>query len=258
MTKRDGSPGAGSFAERYARLKNRQAKDWWTATFGDPLSWVILALIGDRQWLTPNRITMVSFLFKLIPAVLLLPGRYSLAVTAAIMLQLGQILDSMDGNLARYRGITSLRGGFLDRVLDGLGFLLVNSACAWYAYSRGAASYYLILGPMAAGFYLVVCYIYWTVAYTELKTLGTGKKIRPGHNVKSLADLPTWKYILQGQKKLFNFNQADFYFWIGLGLIIDRPQIILWGLFIVLLKKMVSRLVSRAAHLGRLESGELR
>lgn len=239
--------------ERYKLLKNRQAKDWWTATFGDPLSWLILSLIGDKKWITPTGITKLSFLAKMIPAVLILTNDRDLIIYAAVLLQVGQVLDSMDGNLARYRKEISIAGGFLDRVLDSVGFVFVQSAVAYYAYINGAEYYYLILGPMSAAFYLVVCYIYWTVAFEELKYYQSINKVQPGKNVRSIAEIPTWKYILNGQKKIFNFNQADFYFWIGIGLFFEIPEFTIWLLFIVLLKKMVSRIIKRNRKLKVLD-----
>ncbi len=52
--------------KRYKAMKTRIAKDWWTVTFGDPASWLILSLIGDWQWITPARITILSFFFVLV------------------------------------------------------------------------------------------------------------------------------------------------------------------------------------------------
>lgn len=242
-----------SFWERYSSFKNRQARDWWTTTFGDPISWLILAFIGDWKWITPTGLTICSFFAKMLPAVMVLTNDRPLIIAAAMILQMGQVLDSMDGNLARYRNKTSLYGGFLDRILDGVGFIFVSSSLAYYAYVNGAIFYYLLMGPMAAAFYLEVCYVYWSVAYEEQKHIGTGKKIRPGGNVKSLNNVPTWKYILRGQKKILLFNQADFYFWIGLGLIFEIPEFPLWLLFLVLLKKMYSRVFQRSKYLKKLE-----
>ena len=53
-------------------MKNRQAKDWWSTTFGDPISWVILGFIGDIKWITPIGITWLSFLCKIIPTGLII------------------------------------------------------------------------------------------------------------------------------------------------------------------------------------------
>ena len=96
-------------------MKNRQAKDWWTITFGDPISWIILSVIGDYKWVTPIGITWLSFFAKIIPSGLMITNDRTAIIGAAILLQLGQVLDSMDGNLARYRVQPTLKGGFLDR-----------------------------------------------------------------------------------------------------------------------------------------------
>ena len=53
------------FKARYQKMKNRQAKDWWSTTFGDPISWIILGFIGDIKWITPIGITWISFYVKL-------------------------------------------------------------------------------------------------------------------------------------------------------------------------------------------------
>ena len=140
------------FRDRYANMKNRQAKDWWTITFGDPISWIILSVIGDYKWVTPIGITWLSFFFKIIPAGLMITNDRTAIIGAAILLQLGQVLDSMDGNLARYRAQPTLRGGFLDRILDGTGFILVMAGRSWLAFEPGRKPYYLIMGPMISAF----------------------------------------------------------------------------------------------------------
>jgi len=241
------------FKDRYAAMKNRQAKDWWTITFGDPLSWIILGVIGDYKWVTPIGITWLSFFAKMIPAGLMVTNDSIAIIAAAITLQFGQVLDSMDGNLARYRGQATLKGGFLDRVLDGTGFIFVMAGFSWLVYQNGGEPYYLLIGPMTSAFYLVICYVYWTIAYMEQKYIGRGQMIKPGNNVRSIVHIPTWKYMLRGQKKLFSFHQADFYFWIGLGLILEIPEVIIWLLFVVLSIRVFERIKSRSRYLGSLD-----
>ena len=186
-----------NFKARYQAMKNRQGNDWWTITFGDPISWIVLGVIGDVKWITPIGITWLSFLCKISPSILMLYSDSNLIILAAILLQIGQILDSMDGNLARYRKQTTLRGGFLDRILDGTGFIFVMSSFSWLTYQKVQEPYYLLLGPMAAAFYLVVCYVYWTTAYQEHKHICKSKKVNPGSNAKAIYHIPTWKYILK-------------------------------------------------------------
>ena len=244
-----------NFKARYQAMKNRQANDWWTITFGDPISWIVLGVIGDVKWITPIGITWLSFLCKIFPAVLMLYSDRNLIIFAALLLQVGQVLDSMDGNLARYRNQTTLRGGFLDRILDGTGFIFVMSSFSWLTYQKGQEPYYLLLGPMAAAFYLVICYAYWTTAYQEQKRIGKSKKVNPGSNAKAIYHIPTWKYILTGQKKLFSIHQADFYFWVGLGLVLGISEYIIWLLFVVLFIRVVNRIKSRYRYLKLLDKG---
>ncbi|HIB32139.1 MAG TPA: hypothetical protein EYO45_03405 [Candidatus Marinimicrobia bacterium] len=59
--------------------------------------------------------------------------------------------------------------------------------------------------------------------------------------------------MLRGQKKMFSFHQADFYFWIGLGLILEIPEVIIWLLFVVLFIRVFERIKSRARYLGSLD-----
>ena len=244
-----------NFKARYQAMKNRQGNDWWTITFGDPISWIVLGVIGDVKWITPIGITWLSFLCKISPSILMLYSDRNLIILAAILLQIGQILDSMDGNLARYRKQTTLRGGFLDRILDGTGFIFVMSSFSWLTYQKGQEPYYLLLGPMAAAFYLVICYAYWTTAYQEHKYIGKSKKVNPGSNAKAINHIPTWKYILKGQKKLFSIHQADFYFWVGLGLVLGISEYIIWLLFVVLFIRVVNRIKSRYRYLKLLDKG---
>ena len=236
-------------------MKNRQGNDWWTITFGDPISWIVLGVIGDVKWITPIGITLLSFLCKIFPAVLMLYSDRNLIIFAALLLQVGQVLDSMDGNLARYRNQTTLRGGFLDRILDGTGFIFVMSSFSWLTYQKGNEPYYLLLGPMAAAFYLVICYAYWTTAYQEQKRIGKSKKVNPGSNAKAIYHVPTWKYILKGQKKLFSIHQADFYFWVGLGLVLEISEYIIWLLFVVLFIRVLNRIKTRYQYLKLLDRG---
>ena len=244
-----------NFKARYQAMKNRQANDWWTITFGDPISWIVLGVIGDVKWITPIGITWLSFLCKIFPAVLMLYSDHNLIIFAALLLQVGQVLDSMDGNLARYRNQTTLRGGFLDRILDGTGFIFVMSSFSWLTYQKGQEPYYLLLGPMAAAFYLVICYAYWTTAYQEQKRIGKSKKVNPGSNAKAIYHIPTWKYIFKGQKKLFSIHQADFYFWVGLGLVLGISEYIIWLLFVVLFIRVLNRIKSRYRYLKLLDKG---
>mgnify|MGYP001281647273 FL=1 len=241
------------YLKRYQLLKSRKAKDWWTATFGDPVSWIILAAIGDWRFITPNLLTVLTFIAKIIASVCIAFGNQSIIIYGAILLQIGVVFDHMDGNLARYRNISTLKGGFMDRILDGISVLIIFSSLSWNVYQNGDSAYFLLMGPTAASFYLIICYIYWSYAFDEYRALGQSKKVHPGAENLRDKKISTLKYILRGQKKFFKFNHIDYYFWITLAIFLDKISWVIWSLFIIIGSKMIGRFKMRLNHLSKLD-----
>ena len=129
------------------------------------------------------------------------------------------------------------------------------SGFSWFTYQSYNKAYYLVLGPMAAAFYLVICYSYWTTAYHEQKYIGKANKVRPGGNVKSMQSISTLEYIIVGHKKILSFKQADFYFWIGFGIILKLSNYTILLLFTILFVRVIERIQSRYFYLKLLEKG---
>jgi len=244
------------FLKRYQLLKSRDAKDWWTATFGDPVSWMILALIADWKFITPNLLTALTFISKIIASILIAFGDRSMTIYGAIFLQLGVVFDHMDGNLARYRKDITLKGGFMDRILDGISILIIFSALSWHVYINGDPVYYLVMGPAAASFYLIICYIYWSYAFYEMKILGNSKTVHPGAKSLKNNNISTLNYIKTGQKKILNFNHIDYYFWISFAIILNFTKWMLWFLFIIIGGKMIKRFKTRMNDISRLDQNK--
>ena len=156
-------------------------------------------------------------------------GDKGIAIYGAILLQLGVLFDHMDGNLARYRGISTLKGGFMDRIFDGASFFAIISALGWHSVKEGSSMYILFIASLSGAFYLLICYIYWSYVYYELKEKGEITTVKPGAIEKDIADIPTWRIILNGQKLFFKFHHIDYYFWISLSILIQKPE---WGVWL--------------------------
>ncbi len=71
-----------------------------------------------RTPLTPNQITVLSFLTGLIGASCFLLGSYAWAVAGALLLQFSTVLDCVDGEVARVKMLESPFGEWLDISLD--------------------------------------------------------------------------------------------------------------------------------------------
>ena len=241
------------FLKRYKLLKSRSAKDWWSATFGDPVSWIVLAIIADWKIITPNLLTFLTFISKIIASIFIAFGDRSMTIYGALLLQLGVLFDHMDGNLARYRNDITLKGGFLDRILDGTSILIIFCALSWHLHVNGEPSYYLLIGPVVASFYLIICYMYWSYAYYEIKNFGNSKIVHPGTKSLKNNNISTFDYIKSGQKKIFNFNHIDYYFWISFSIILGFTKWMLWVFFIIVGGKMIKRFKTRMGHLSKLD-----
>ncbi len=78
----------------------------------------LLTRLLVRTPLSPNQVTVLSFLVLLPGAYLLSTGERIALIGAGFLIQLSFTLDCCDGELARLRGISSPFGAWLDGLLD--------------------------------------------------------------------------------------------------------------------------------------------
>ncbi len=89
----------------------------------------LLSRIGDRP-ITPNQVTALAVLTKLLAAALYATGRWPALFLGAVLVQGSFVLDCLDGQLARHRGQTSGFGEWLDFMSDCLGDLVLIAGIA--------------------------------------------------------------------------------------------------------------------------------
>ena len=68
--------------------------------------------------ITPNQITVISFLISLVGAGLLSVGTFATGVVGGLLVQAASVIDGCDGEVARLKHLSSPRGAWLDTVLD--------------------------------------------------------------------------------------------------------------------------------------------
>jgi archaetidylinositol phosphate synthase len=94
-------------------------------------------LLTGWTWVTPNRITLFSAAVGgLLAGGLILQGQLRWAALAVII---SGLLDGLDGDLARERGMTSTEGAILDSVLDRYVDFLILAALVWISPRSGLA-----------------------------------------------------------------------------------------------------------------------
>ena len=85
----------------------------------------LLTRLLVRTPLTPNQVTVLSFLVLLPGAYLLSTGERIALIGAGFLIQLSFTLDCCDGELARLRGLSSPFGAWLDGLLDRIAELVL-------------------------------------------------------------------------------------------------------------------------------------
>ena len=109
--------------------------------------------------LTPNQVSVISFLMGILAAALYIAGN---PIAGGVMVQLASIVDGVDGELARVKGMSSRAGAFLDAILDRFVDIAVVSALTITAARAGGwgIETVLIAGVLALSGSLMVSYIH--------------------------------------------------------------------------------------------------
>ncbi|MCK4487760.1 MAG: NTP transferase domain-containing protein [Desulfobacterales bacterium] len=102
-----------------------------------------------RLPVTPNQISLVSFLCSLIAAGLFALGGYAALLTGGMLAQFASIIDGCDGEVARLKYCESDFGGWFDAVLDRYADAFLLFGLTWHACGGGADGIVLLIGFLA-------------------------------------------------------------------------------------------------------------
>lgn len=120
-----------------------------------------------RWGVTPNAITGVSFLFAIGAAVaFFLATRETswLLLVGAVMVSLNAILDGLDGRLARMTNTSSVKGDYLDHVLDRYSDVVILAGVALSP-----------LGDLRWGLFAIIGTLLTSYMGTQAQALGLGR-----------------------------------------------------------------------------------
>ena len=212
-------------------MRTRWNEDWWSIAFGGPVGNVLTAMIADVSWITPNALTWLSFLCKLVAAPLLLVGSIEADIAVVVLFQGHTVLDCMDGTLARYRKKPSVMGAFLDKVTDMVGLVAIMSTLGWRAAVDSGDPRVLVVSMLIASLLLLRAYVFWVVANFEREhqvvkpTVGDRRKDFSTLTLRERAI----KYVTSMWKAI-ELAEADLYFWLSLGLLLRELRVTIYAL----------------------------
>ncbi len=134
--------------------------------------------------ITPNQISLFSFLCSVLAAGLFALGGYAALLEGGLLAQFASVIDGCDGEVARLKFQTSGYGGWLDAVLDRYADSLLLFGLSWHAYADKTDSLILLTGFLAIiGSFMVS---YTADKYDRLmrNRIRHGKGFRLGRDVR--------------------------------------------------------------------------
>ncbi len=99
--------------------------------------------------LTPNQISLFSFLCSVLAAGLFSLGGYATLLLGGLLAQFASVIDGCDGEVARLKFQSSHYGGWVDAVLDRYADAFLLFGLTWHAYANKTDSLILLIGFLA-------------------------------------------------------------------------------------------------------------
>lgn len=129
-------------------LRNKPSDGLVSRYLNRPLSVRITRRLVSYR-ITPNQISLFSFLGSMLAAVLFALGGYSTLLLGGFMAQFASIIDGCDGEVARLKFQSSDFGGWFDAVLDRYADAFLLFGLTWHVYLNTATGLILWIGFFA-------------------------------------------------------------------------------------------------------------
>jgi phosphatidylglycerophosphate synthase len=218
------------------KLWATKAKDdeWWSSFVTSPVAIAANFVVAEQNWITPNRITGMSFLVAVAAAVFVIVGGYPNFIMAAVLIHISHVLDCMDGQLARYRQTSSPIGSYLDRVSDQVQVTLWFGAAAYASFTQSGSVVPVFLALIGIAFYGLRGYIkYISIEFEMAQNPGYANGIANGTKAKTVAGLgfglrSNVQWFVREQPKILQFNEGVFIFILTAALLLDALEPMLW------------------------------
>ncbi len=131
----------------------------------------LLTRLFLRTPLTPNQITVLSFLTGLLGASCFLLGSYGGSVLGALLLQFSTVLDCVDGEVARVKMLESPLGEWLDITLDTVVHIAIFLGVGVAVWKQDA----LAAAPLLGGLLAAAAFISFPLVTRAEKTEDAGR-----------------------------------------------------------------------------------
>ncbi|SQD78834.1 CDP-alcohol phosphatidyltransferase family protein [Moritella yayanosii] len=209
--------------------------EWWSSFVTSPLAILLNYFVVDIKWLTPNKITLISFITAIIASILIVIGGLNNFIIAAILINLSHIFDCMDGQMARYRKTTSASGSYYDKLTDQIQVTLWFGAVGYAAYAQSGSVLPILLSLIGIAFYSLRGYAKYIYIYTNmtlnnnyLEEIVTNTPRKDDVAGIEFSVIHNLRWFIGEQKKIIFFNEGVFIFMLSFSLILNILTPMLW------------------------------
>ena len=249
--------------DRLRRIRNNQSTDWYPAVFMRPLCILVMLVIADWKFVTPNLLTHLGNICKLAAAALIFVDDTTYTIIAVALLQAGLLFDHLDGTMARYRKAWSSFGSYYDKVSDAVTWFVIVMSVGWVAYRNSGDAMMLVLAATSAYALLALGYMKWVAAAESNKAdwfraIDAADELVEAHTRPPKLSVPPersgaeWaKWFAKSMLQIVRFEETDLFFWLGLCLIIGRVEVLLWVMAATQTLGVLIMLVQRGREVNR-------
>lgn len=207
--------------------------EWWSSFVTSPLAIILNYFVVDVKYLTPNKITLISFITAIIASICIVFGGVQNFIIAAILIHLSHIFDCMDGQMARYRKTSSTSGSYYDKLTDQIQVIIWFGAAGYAEYHQSGSAIPVLLAFTGVTFYSLRSYSKYVAIYLDSsqKNGPPEDKSKPkkedtaGIEFNAIENL---RWFLSEQKKFLSFDEGVFIFMLSLSLILNMLTPMLW------------------------------
>lgn len=198
---------------------------------------VVNYVVVDIKWLTPNLITLFSFLVAIASMVFIIKGGTDNFIIAAILIHVSHVLDCMDGQMARYRKMSSLSGGYFDKLTDQIQVPLWFGAVGYAAYAQSQDVLPVFLALIGTSFYMVRGYSKYIGLYSQVchdrdyveKAAREDRRVQKAESAGlGFSITSNLRWFISEQPKILRFDEGVFIFMLSLALAMDTLTPMLW------------------------------
>lgn len=216
----------------------------WADLFMPKIANRLLPIISQVDWITPNIVTLTSFILLALGSILLFLNLPFHHLIAAVLLPISYILDCLDGQLARTKEASSPLGDFLDKTLDVLKIYIITISLSYAVYQQTHVVASIFLGFTACFFFNFRYYIKLETMFSAINRdknyLTKSRELRQELYEKRdlfYKELSTsfngkLKIFWYKHRSIFAIDEAEFILLTAIGALFQRLEITLYILAI--------------------------